>query len=383
MKKWTIAMVATLALPMISHASELTYLYKDSRIMAMGGANVASGGYSSSLFINPAGIANLPKDQGLIVELLGIQASGTQDVADFGADISDAINSDDEQNIVDVAGNYEGKPLHADISNYSSLSYSSDTSAFSFGLLSAADLNVVTHNHATDLLNTHSRAYGGLTAAYAYTFDDLGAGDLSVGVGAKYIQQKSFEGTILLGDLLAGDKLADQIRDRMEKDSAGYGVDLGAIYTFDAPLSPSVGLSVLNIGDMDFDSHYGSQPMTVNIGVAIEPDISFLHKTRVALDYVDLLNENTTRIYQGNSYKDFEDTGFEKRLRLGASTMIYDNSWSELELATGMYQMAYTAGLDFTVTVFRIGVSTYQEQIGPKYGDQEDRRYSLNLGIVW
>ena len=383
MKKYISPLVVILSLPVIAHASELSYLYKDSRIMAMGGANVATGGYSSSIFSNPAGIANLPKDQKLIVELLGIQASGGEDLSDFATDMADAMDSDNQNEIVDVAAKYQGKPLNVVASNYSSLSYSGETSAFTFGLLSAADLNIVTHNHATDLLNTHSRAYAGITTAYSYTINDLGMGDLKLGLGAKYIQQKSYEGTILLSDLLSGDNLADVLQDKMESDSSGYGIDLGAIYTFDAPLSPSLGLSVLNIGKMDFDGQYGEQPMTVNIGAAIEPNISFLHKTRVALDYVDLLNANKTRVYQNNSYKDYDDTDMIKRIRFGATTMLYDNSWSALELAGGIYQGAYTAGLDFTVTVFRIGVSTYQEQIGPKSGDQEDRRYSVNLGIVW
>ena len=383
MKKWISPMVVVLSLPMISQASELSYLYKDSRIMAMGGANVASGGYSSSIFSNPAGIANLPKDQGLIVELLGLQVSAGQDTSDFATDMADAMDADDDQAIVDVVESYQGKAIHADVSNYSSLSYSGETSAFTFGLLSVTDLNLTPHNHATDLLRTNSRAYAGLTAGYAYTFEDLGNGDLKLGIGAKYIQQKSYEGTILLSDLLAGDDLADVLQDKMEDDGSGYGVDLGAIYTFDAALTPSIGLSVLNIGDMDFDGQYGEQPMTVNIGVAIEPEISFLNKTRVALDYVDLLNANKTRVYQGNSHHDYDDTDIQKRIRFGASTMLYDNSWSSLELAAGLYQSAYTAGIDFTVTVLKIGFSTYQEQIGPSQGDQEDRRYAVNLGIVW
>ena len=57
------------------NASEFSYLYKDQRIMAAGGANVASGGYSSSIFSNPAGIAKVSNRNGVLYELIGTQVS--------------------------------------------------------------------------------------------------------------------------------------------------------------------------------------------------------------------------------------------------------------------------------------------------------------------
>ena len=394
MKKWIIPALAGLTgltLAPLSNASDLAYLYKDMRIMAMGGANVASGGYSSSVFSNPAGIANLSTEHGLIVELLGINLTSSADASDIVSDLVDAIDSDNEDEIIDVLEEYSGERTHIDVANYTSVSNNHGNYAWSVGLLAATDINLTPHANSIDgILEVQSRGYGGLTAAYAYTFKNVGNGDLKVGLGAKFLFQKSFEGKLSSADLISGDDLGDEIRDRMEKDDSGYSVDLGTIYQFNTKsnLKPAIGLSIMNIGSLDFNDSYGGQPTTVNIGASIEPTIPFIKKTRIALDYVDLLNANKHRIYNLDangvvSYSDYEDDDVLKRVRFGISGLLYDNSWSSMEVSAGLYQGAYTAGIDFTATVFRLGLTTYEEQTGPQYGDESDRRYSLNVSVAW
>ncbi len=391
MKKWIIPMVAGLGFVSIVQATEHAYLYKDLRIMAMGGANVAAGGYSSSLFSNPAGIANMPEHHGMVVELLGLSGTGSSNGKNIINDINDAIDTDTTDAILDVFSKYSGERVHVDVSNYSSLSMNHGDYAWSVGLLSAVDANMTPHASSYDLLEVQSRAYGGITAAYAHTLKDIAAGDLTLGVGAKFIKQKSYEGALTPDDLINYDDIGDELRDKWEKDGTGFGLDLGAIYEFhtDSDLKPALGLSVMNIGNMTFDDSYGGQPTTVNIGASIEPTIPHIVKTRIALDYVDLFNANKTRIYNLDtpdnniSFTDYDDTDFVKRLRFGISAMLYDNSWSSMEVATGVYQGNLTAGIDFTASVFRLGFTTYEEELGPEYGDDSDRRYSVILGIVW
>ncbi len=391
MKKWIIPVLAGFTFAPLSNAADLAYLYKDMRIMGMGGANVSSGGYSSSVFSNPAGIANLPTDHGLIVDFLGINATASSDSSDIVSDLSDAIDSDNEDEIIDVLEKYSGQRTHIDLANYSSVSNNHGNYAWSVGLLAATDVNLTPHANSIDgILEVQSRGYGGLTAAYAYTIKNFGNGDLQLGLGAKYIFQKSFEGKLTPADLINGDDIGDELRDRMEKDDSGYSIDLGAIYQFSymKELKPAIGLSIMNIGNLDFNDSYGAQPTTVNIGASIEPTIYFIKKTRIALDYIDLFNANKYRIYDLDandevSFSDYKDSDFLKRLRFGISGLIYDNSWSSLEIATGIYQGGLTAGIDFTASIFRLGFSTYEEQTGPEYDDESDRRYSLNLSVAW
>lgn len=391
MNKWTFPIVATALITTAAQASEHAYLYKDARIMAMGGANVASGGYSASMFSNPAGIAHLPSDHGMIVELFGLNLSASKDAKNIAEDLGDAIDNDSSDEILDVFTKYSGTRVHMDVTNYSSISMNHGDFAWSVGLLSAADINATPHASSYDLLEVQARAYGGITTAYSQTLRNLGNGDLTLGVGAKFIRQKSFEGALTPDDLLDFDNIEDELRDKFEKDGSSFALDLGAIYEFysDTPLKPSIGLSIMNIGKLDFDDSYGSQPTTVNIGAAIQPELPYVVRTRVAVDYVDLFNANKTRIYnmdtpEGDiSYSDYDDSDIMKRFRLGISSMLYENTWSSLEVAAGLYQGQPTAGIDFVAAAMRLGFSTYAEQLGPAYNDDTDRRYSLTLGITW
>ncbi|MCP4326781.1 MAG: hypothetical protein GY951_09815 [Psychromonas sp.] len=392
MKKWIIPALATVTLAPLANAGDLAYLYKDMRIMGMGGANIASGGYSGSLFLNPAGIANLPTDHGVIVELLGISATTSDGAKYIVNDLADAVDSDNEDEVIDVLDKYSGERTHIDFANYSSVSNNHGNYAWSIGLLSAADINLTAHANSVDgILEVQSRAYGGLTGAYSRTYENIGNGDLQLGLGAKFLTQTSFEGKLSPADLVSDDDIDDELRDRMEDDNSGFAIDLGAIYQFYTKnnLKPAVGLSIMNIGSVDFNDAYGGQPTTVNIGASIEPTIPHIKRTRIAVDYVDLFNANTYRMYDLDgpddrvSYSDYDDTDLLKRLRFGISGLIYESHWSSLELATGVYQGSLTAGVDFTASIFRLGFTTYEEQTGPSHGDESDRRYSLVLGIAW
>ena len=390
----TISILSITGLAVLSigsvQASEQSYLYKDQRIMAMGGANVAVGGYSTSLFSNPAGVAKISNDHGMVVELLGLQLGISTDSQDLINDLSDAIDSGNENEILDVFNDYSGQTVHVDVSNYSSISNNHDTIAWSVGLLSAVDANFTAHGNSFGLLETQARAYGGLTGAMSYTFKPFENGDdLSVGLGLKMMTQQSYEGTITPAELINFDDIENTLEEKYEKDGTAFSADLGAIYQFnDTYLTPSIGLSILNIGELDFDSSYGSQPMTINIGASIEPEFIYAKKTIIAIDYVDLLNENSTRSYnigtgETVTYTDTEDSDVVKRLRFGVSSLLYENTWSSFTVAAGLYQGSYTAGFSLTASILQIGFTTYEEQLGPQFNDQSDRRYSINAGLVW
>ena len=374
--------------------SEHAYLYKDSRIMGMGGANVAVGGYSSSVFQNPAGLRSIRVDHGLEVELLGLTLQGSQGIKDFADDL-DAADTDPE--LADVLKKYSGDHFNVNVNNYSSVSNNNEDYAWSIGILASVDANFFVHGNggSNDLLETHSRGYGGLVAAYATSFPELGPGTLDVGISAKYIKQTSVEGGLGITELLDNkDDLGNYLQDKYQKDASGWGVDLGIVYKLypDNYFHPAFGLSVLNLGDMGMDDNYGRQPTTVNVGASISPELPFFEHFILAVDYVDLLNANETRFYDFTetggvvtdvSYTDFEESDFTKRLRLGVSAGIFDNSWFLTTLNAGLYQGNYTLGADIQATVFKFSAATYAEEIGPEAGDLTDRRYMFTLGIGW
>jgi hypothetical protein len=350
--------------------------------MAAGGANVAAGGYSTSIFSNPAGIANIPTVHGLVVEILGVGIGASAGFADFGMDLMDAADTEDEDEILGVLQDYAGEPFQADISNYSSISYNHGDIAWTVGLLTGTQTTMYVHPNSLGMLNVNARGYGGVTSAVSYTLRDLWIGDLSLGLGGKYIMQSAFTESFDPGDIVDFEETGDSISDQLEDVGSGFGIDLGAIYTFDAPLNPSLGMSVLDMGSMDFDNSYYAQPMTVNFGGSIEPEIPFITRTRVSVDYMDALNANKNYIISPTGQIiEADDSDFIKRTRFGATALIFDNSWTALELAAGMYQGNFTGGVDLTLAVFRFNFATYAEEMGPAAGDKTDRRYAFNIGL--
>ena len=379
---------------------EQAYMYKDNRVLGMGGANVAVGGYSTSIFYNPAGLTSIPKKEGFVVDLLGLQVGASSKFQGFTNDLSDAMDkTDDTQKtlaLIDVLQEYNGDHFHANVTNYSSISKHSDAFAWSVGLLVGADANFMTHSDGSSegsSLETTSRGYGGVIIGVSKDYATE-YGTLDVGMSGKFVKQKSYEGLIPIADLLNDDDIETLLKDKYEQESTGFGIDIGVIYhpALSDSLDywkPTVGLSILNVGGMKMDDFYGRQPMTVNLGFAISPDVSFAHKFVVALDYVDILSANQVRVYEYSPdpkkvrYKDADDTDMMKKLRLGVMAGLVNNSYFGLTLNGGLYQGAWTAGVDLTLTVLKLSLASYEENLGYGSVDMEDRRYALQLGIGW
>ncbi|OIP55612.1 MAG: hypothetical protein AUK54_03655 [Helicobacteraceae bacterium CG2_30_36_10] len=374
--------------------AEHAYLYKDPRIMGMGGANIAVGSYSTSVFSNPAGLATIKKENGLIVDLLGIGVSSTAKVQEFVQDINDASDTGNDAAVSEVLKKYSGEHFHIGVDNYSSVSGNADAFAWSIGLLAVADVNLMAHANGSTtggLLETSSRAYGGVVLGAAKPYDTE-MGRLDIGMGLKYITQNSYEGVLGISELTDdSEDIGTKLQNKYEKTASGIGFDIGAtLHPFDDNfLHPAFGLSVLNIGSMNMDDNYGRQPMTVNIGISISPEVPLLEKFVVAVDYVDLLNANKLRIYEYSdngdiiSFSDYEDSDFMKRLRIGTELGLIDSTYFSTALNFGLYQGAYTAGLNLEVTILKLNFATYEEQIGSGSVDISDRRYMAQVGIGW
>ena len=375
---------------LLALGGEQAFLYKDPRVMGMGGANVAVGSYSTAIFSNPAGLANIKKEHGYVVDLLSVGATASSQTQAFSNDLDAAGN--DSQKISDLIDQYSGDVFNVQVNDYSSVSKNSDMFAWSVGILAATDVSTIVHGNGSSSgapIEVSGRGYGGVLFGGAKGFDTK-MGKVDVGIGLKYIQQTSYEGPLYVSDL-QGDDAMKALQDKYEKNSSGFGLDLGINYKpFENSVwHPAFGLSILNIGDMSMDDNFGRQPMTVNIGASVTPEVSFLNKLVLAIDYVDMFNANQIRIYkfdEGNdtqSYTDYTDDDMMKRLRLGAGFGLIDSQYFSTQVNVGLYQGAYTAGLDMEITVIKLNFATYQEQLGTGSVDIPDRRYMAQIGIGW
>ena len=371
---------------------EHAYLYKDPRIMGMGGANIAVGGYSTSVFSNPAGLSKLNKENGMVVDILGIGASTSQNTLTFLSDIGDVetdtnVNPNATNDMIALLSKYSGKYFHIGANNYTSVSNNSDSFAWSVGLLAAGDVNYMVHaNGGASFLETSSRAYGGVVLGGSNKYStDLGS--LDIGIGLKYITQTSYEGGLTINDLVNNNDIAKYLEDKYKKQSSGFGLDIGAILSpfKESALHPAIGFSILNIGSMGMDNSYGAQPMTVNVGASISPEVPLIESFTLAVDYVDLLNANKVRFYDINGLvdSDLSESDFMKRLRIGVGLGLLNSTFLSLKLNAGLYQSAYTAGAEIELALFKVALTTYQEEVGTGSASNTDRRYMAQIGFGW
>jgi hypothetical protein len=126
----------------------------------------------------------------------------------------------------------------------------------------------------------------------------------------------------------------------------------------------------MNIGDLKFGDA-GKLPMTVNLGIAVNPEIPVFDSLIVGLDYVDLFN----------NYEEDKDIG--KRLRFGGELYLIDRKLLSLGLRAGLYQGYPTFGADLRFLLFTLSYVTYAEEVGAYAGQDEDRRHLVFLNIGW
>ncbi|WP_457622487.1 type IX secretion system membrane protein PorP/SprF [Persephonella sp.] len=377
-----------ISFPAVAVTYEYPYLYKDPRAMGMGGAYVAVGGTASSVFYNPAGLSFIKKEAGIEVDIIKASIGVSKNTLDFINDLSDALDAEDGQYVSndgdatddqlyavnEVLKAYQGKNLHLDITNFSSISKKGEKIGFALGFLASLKSDNRTHQGfgSDGVLETDSNVTAGGIFGLSYDFS-VRDNRLSAGLSAKYMYRESLKHTFTSRELVENeDNLDNYITEELKKSGSAVGFDAGVIYSFsqNSFFRPSVGFSVLNIGDLDFKDA-GKIPMTANVGIAVRPRIGFLKEWIFAADYVDLLN----------NYEEDSDIG--KRIRIGAEVKVWDTALSTFALRVGSYQGYATAGVDLRLALLTLNFTTYAEEVGAYSGQDEDRRYLLGLYLGW
>ena len=381
---------------------EFNKLYKDTRIMGMGGANIARGGESSALFNNPAGLSGISQSDGLELELVNITASLSdnfisigQDVADSFDTVSSAIDEEDYGTVLSNIPDIMGVPLSLGVNDYSSVAYRGKTWAFSVGVLAGMNMVAELHNPLGSAGLIELNAFTSTAAIAGFSLDLLDDRALHVGFGMKYflgetIAQSSGlneEQNITSVDMVVNANLGFDTdfgaigEDYMSMAEAYSAVafDIGAIYDLDALvpngdfLHPSVGASIMNIGQVAIGDNVVI-PMTVNVGGTIRPEIQyldwFLTDLEFSADYTDLFYA-----YDGASIL--------KRLSMGARGSLLKGFVGELTASTGFYNGAMTWGMQTRFTLLEVSYASYVEQLGVVVGQNQDRRHQVSVALGW
>jgi hypothetical protein len=379
-----LAIMATAAfsVPRANAASlEYPYIYKSSKTLAMGGANVAIGGGFESVFYNPAGIAH-DEEEGWDILVLNLNVSINNYTVSFGEDISDALDADDLNNdgdnedeqlraLNDVFNHFQGTNIHFNATNLSYAAKKFGDYSLGIGIIVSQKVDAIPHQGfgSSGLLEVDSVKQTGMVLG-ASTEPIRG---LKSGFSVKFINREVVKHSFTANELIANqDNLSDYITDELSEEGSGLGLDAGVMYSFwhYSKIRPTLGLSVMDIGDTDYGSA-GTMPMTVNLGISATGDLMVFKTLTVGLDYVDVLN----------NYEQDDDWG--KRVRVGGELVVEDSEALRSAIRAGLYQGYPSFGFIFSFTAVSISYTSYAEELGAYAGQDMDRRHLLTVKIGW
>jgi len=350
-------------------------LYRDSRFMRMGGANIGLGGSGTSVFSNPAGLSKMRVEDGAEVKLINLSVSTNSDAIELiqdGLDVQD-IDDENEQTLaaIDVIDKHLGENNHFEVSNFSYIAkkLKNKNINFSIGALTSLNLDFVAHRgFATNgVIDIQGLIVGGIVAGMSYVYTNK----IAFGGGIKYLKYGSMQENFTIGKLLEHkDDLDTYLQDEALKDGYSLVFDLGTMYKLKNGIQ--VGFSALNLGGIGEKNHITYIPETYNLGLGYIKKYKkkFLKELRAGIDYVDLTNEYN------------RDDKMEN-LRGGLELLIWNNTLTTFSTSVGFYKGEYTAGFSARLTVVEISFTTYAEEVGHYLGQQTDRRYLINITIGW
>ena len=350
-------------------------LYRDSRFMRMGGANVGLGGYGTAVFSNPAGLSKMRVEDGAEVKLINLSISTNSDAIELiqdGLDVKD-IDDKNEQTLatIDLINKHLGENNHFEVSNFSYIAkkLKNKNVNFSIGALTSLNLDFVAHRgFATNgVIDVQGIIVGGIVAGMSYVYTNK----IAFGGGVKYLKYGSMQENFTIGKLLEHkDDLDTYLQDEALKNGYSLVFDLGTMYKLKNGIQ--VGFSALNLGGIGKKDHITYIPETYNLGLGYIKKYKkkFLKELRAGIDYVDLTNEYN------------RDDKMEN-LRGGLELLIWNNTLTTFSTSVGFYKGEYTAGFSARLTVVEISFTTYAEEVGHYLGQQTDRRYLVNVTIGW
>lgn len=332
-------------------ALELDGFYKGVRPLGMGDAFTAIANDENAAFYNPAGLNSVKSGR---VELINPLVEVSQKALEFVEDM-DKIKDDDVSSTIDVLKKYIGVRQHARASLFPNYTRRN----FEVGIIGQTKVDFEVHNPPLPYVDTTAVVDAGGVIALAKGFMD---DRLQLGISGTFVQRQGISRRFTAADIASGElDLEKEV-----KSGTGIGVNLGGIYNLDTILKPSIGVSIISAGDMDFGEELGKKKQHVNLGLALHKTIWIINST-LAADYKDIT---------GNLG---DDTDKGKRLHLGAEFKFP----KILSLRGGLNQGYTTYGATIDLWLLKISYARYEEEVGAYAGQRSDDRHVAQVSLGW
>jgi len=355
-------------------AAEPSFLRESIRARGMGHAFTAVANDEMVLYYNPAGLRSVKYN---IYEVLNYNLTNNAQVnAPFigghGTIDPDDINFDEGG-----FGEIAGKKVYFE-TNLGGLSHVN--SRFGWSLFGGLHIDSGINNPVFPYFDTKIYFQGGGIAGIAWSFLDY---QLDFGIGGKFIQRAGLVSELRMSSEpiveLANGDTSEAVSKAIELggNKSAIAPDVGIVYHLDGihNLSPKIAVSVQNIGDLDF-GNVGKIPMTINTGIATESELQGIDII-MAADYHDLLDGHKLAS-EGNT---FTERNLKLGLEIGWNRLFNGHHLFAFRLGrNGPYN---SQGATLNLFGFKLDIAKYSQEVGGYAGEQEDKRWSFQLGLIF
>ncbi len=332
-------------------AAELFDTYRSVRGMAMGGAYTSVAQGMDSLFYNPASLVDV---KGLNVNLLNTSASGTEP-DDTILDSLDGLS--DSSTIGQSLQDLYGKPLSGSAGGRVGLTLPH----FGVAGFAHADLSLTVNNPVIPDLDVSSILDAGVAIGFAKKANKF----MNFGVVLKQVTRYGDRNKFTAASVSTLDP--QLITDALDKKGTGIGVDAGIDFIYRGKsFTPKLSVVAKDIGNTSFSKNNNS------FGPPPTQDFELVYAGSLIYD-ADFASLSLAADYR---YAMNDEISFARKLHLGAEL-----SLSLIDLRVGVNQgyMSYGAGVN--LGIFRVDATSYGVEIGERAGQQEDRRYMVQLSF--
>jgi hypothetical protein len=352
--RYLITLLLFLFLASTAIAAELPHFHKGVRPLGMGGAFTAVADDENALFYNPAGLNRVEKRGGALLNPLIDSSEGN---FDFYDDVQDT-DLDVTSEVTDLIRKHIGETVHFRAALFPHYVQKN----FAIGGLAQIKSNIEFRNAAFPEVSTDTMATGSAHIGLAHDWLEK---SLSLGIGLKYVVANKLQEVYDSGEI-ADPNFEDQVDDDL-LDGSGFGIDLGAMYSFKpvSGVTPTIGITLLNVTDTDLGDA-GELQQQVNIGVSASKQIGWINLTGAA-DWVDVFGDLE------------QDDDIYKRLHFGLEAkfpMI-------LSLRAGISQGYGSLGACLDFNLLKIEYANYAEELSSYTGGKIDRRHVMQVSLGW
>jgi hypothetical protein len=329
------------------------HILGNSNSMGRGGVDMAMGGSSSSVLVNPSNLKTLHSNNDIKVEPINSSIALNGDTLNFLKELS---SHNDAQKVSELMKENIGETLSFHANNFASIYKNNPNYSWLLGLYYNINGYFITHSGfgSRGAMDSYVEQYKAMVSTLSFHQNSI-----DYGFNIRAIDKQQTIHSYSVREIIENDSIIDYLDNKYSKNDDAIALDMGVSYKLpNNQEDTKVALSILNIGDTDFGD-IGSIPSTTNIGFS-----SKYQGILYGMDYIDLFGAE-------------DSSSFKDSMRFGVSRFFLKNS---LTLSSGILYESLTFGIDYQYSIFDISLSSYREK---DHNFVKNRKYQLSISITW